>query len=112
MTPRGSRLIVSARAQRGTGAGSLAFTSNPDGTGEIEPLAQFITIPDARIVNAVGPIRQIVSAVALDRDERRYLAVMTFENGKPGPAPPLEVRHEASWPLRPANRISIAAGPL
>jgi hypothetical protein len=32
-----------------------------DGTGKIEPIAQFMTNPaGAQIVNAVGPIRQII----------------------------------------------------
>lgn len=63
----------------------LALTSRPDGTGEIEPIAQFMTNPaGAQIVNAVGPIRQIVDPATPARDQRRYLAVMTVENGKPG----------------------------
>jgi YVTN family beta-propeller protein len=63
----------------------LALTSNPDGTGQIEPIAQFVTNPaGAQIVNAVGPIRQIVDPTTPARDQRRYLAVMTVENGKPG----------------------------
>jgi YVTN family beta-propeller protein len=65
----------------------LALTTNPDGTGTIEPIAQFMTNPaGAQIVNAVGPIRQIVDPATPARDERRYLAVMTLENGKPGQA--------------------------
>jgi hypothetical protein len=61
----------------------LVLTERPDGTGRIESIAQFTTNPaGAQIVNAVGPIRQIVDPTA--RDERRYLAVMTMENGKPG----------------------------
>ncbi|MEA2877828.1 MAG: hypothetical protein QOF14_3024 [Hyphomicrobiales bacterium] len=63
----------------------LALTSNADGTGAVEPLAQFMTNPaGAQIVNAVGPIRQIVDPASETRDERRYLMVMTLENGKPG----------------------------
>jgi YVTN family beta-propeller protein len=63
----------------------LALTSNADGTGQIEPIAQFMTNPaGAQIVNAVGPIRQIVDPATPARDQRRYLAVMTVENGKPG----------------------------
>jgi hypothetical protein len=63
----------------------LTLASKPDGTGDIEPLAQFTTNPaGAQIVNAVGPIRQIVDPVANVREERRYLTVMTVENGKPG----------------------------
>jgi YVTN family beta-propeller protein len=63
----------------------LALTTNPDGTGTIEPVAQFMTNPaGAQIVNAVGPIRQIVDPAAPARNDRRYLTVMTVENGKPG----------------------------
>ena len=41
----------------------LALASNPDGSGQIEPIAQFMTNPaGAAVVNAVGPIRQIVAA--------------------------------------------------
>jgi YVTN family beta-propeller protein len=63
----------------------LALTSNSDGSGEIEPIAQFMTNPaGAQIVNAVGPIRQIVDPTAEADAKRKYLAVMTIENGKPG----------------------------
>jgi YVTN family beta-propeller protein len=63
----------------------LALTSNVDGTGQVEPLAQFTTNPaGAQIVNAVGPIRQIVDPASEARDERRYLTVMTVEDGRPG----------------------------
>jgi YVTN family beta-propeller protein len=63
----------------------LALTTNSDGTGAIEPIAQFMTNPaGAQIVNAVGPIRQIVDPATPALNERRYLAVMTLENGKPG----------------------------
>jgi YVTN family beta-propeller protein len=63
----------------------LALTSNPDGSGEIEPLARFMTNPaGAQIVDAVGPIRQMVSPATPARDGRRYLAIMSVENGKPG----------------------------
>ena len=63
----------------------LALTTNSDGTGAVEPIAQFMTNPaGAQIVNAVGPIRQIVDPATPARNERRYLAVMTLEDGKPG----------------------------
>src|SRR5262245_14872001 len=63
----------------------LALTSRPDGTGDIEPLARFMTNPaGAQIVNAVGPIRQIVAPGTQARDERRYLAVLSVENDAPG----------------------------
>jgi hypothetical protein len=62
----------------------LALASKPDGTGAIEPIAQFMTNPaGAQIVNAVGPIRQIVEPTVQLGDSRRYLVVMTVENGKP-----------------------------
>src|SRR3954447_8387346 len=74
----------------------LALTSSPDGTGEIEPLAQFMTNPaGAQIVNAVGPIRQIVDPQAQARDERRYLAILQWENGKPGRPAQLQ-QHDVS----------------
>jgi YVTN family beta-propeller protein len=64
---------------------TLAIASNPDGTGKIEPIAQFMTNPaGAQIVNAVGPIRQIVDLAAPIRDERRYLAILPLENGQLG----------------------------
>jgi len=63
----------------------LALASKPDGTGAIEPIAQFMTNPaGAQIVNAVGPIRQFVDPAAQARDDRRHLVVMTVEHGKTG----------------------------
>jgi hypothetical protein len=62
----------------------LALTTNPNGTGTIEPIVQFMTNPaGAQIVNAVGPMPDRGSGDPRP-DERRYLAVMTLENGKPG----------------------------
>jgi YVTN family beta-propeller protein len=70
----------------------LALTSNSDGTGEVEPVAQFMTNPaGAAIVNAVGPIRQIVDPSIEGFDLRRYLAVITVENGGPGQAVQLQL---------------------
>jgi len=63
----------------------LALASRQDGSGAIEPLAQFMTNPaGSAVVNAVGPIRQIVAPDAPRQDERRYLAVFSMEGGKPG----------------------------
>jgi YVTN family beta-propeller protein len=63
----------------------LALTANADGTGAIEPLARFTTNPaGAAIVNAVGPIRQIVDPAAGTPAVRRYLAVMTAGDGGAG----------------------------
>jgi YVTN family beta-propeller protein len=63
----------------------LALTSKPDGTGDVEPIAQFTANPaGAQIVNAVGPIRQIVDPEAVAVAPARYLAILTVENGRPG----------------------------
>ena len=41
----------------------LALATKPDGSGSVEPLAAFMTNPaGSAIVNAVGPIRQIVQS--------------------------------------------------
>jgi YVTN family beta-propeller protein len=53
----------------------LALGSKPDGTGPLEPLAAFNSNPaGAAIVNAVGPIRQIVQSA--DAGARRYLVIV------------------------------------
>jgi YVTN family beta-propeller protein len=63
----------------------LALASKPDGTGTIQPIAQFMTNPaGAQIVNTVGPIRQIVDPATQAHDDRRYLVIVTVESGKPG----------------------------
>ena len=62
----------------------LVLASRHDGSGAIEPLVQFMTNPaGAAVVNAVGPIRQIIEPDAPSRDERRYLAIFSVEHGKP-----------------------------
>jgi hypothetical protein len=54
-------------------------------TGQIEPIARFMTNPaGAAVVNAAGPIRQIVDPGSGGFDLRRYLAIMTVENGSAG----------------------------
>ena len=51
--------------------------------GSIEPLAAFTTNPaGSAIVNAVGPIRQIVENT--DRSERRYLVIVAGTTDKLG----------------------------
>ena len=63
----------------------LALTSQPDGSGDVEPLARFMTNPaGAQVVNAVGPIRQIVDPDKSSSDRRRYLAVTSVDDGRPG----------------------------
>lgn len=61
----------------------LALSDKPDGTGQLQGLAAFKTNPTgSAIVNAVGPIRQIVEAK--HKDEKRYLVVAASADGKPG----------------------------
>ncbi len=62
----------------------LALANHPDGIGVLEPLAEFMTNPaGAAIVNATGPIRQIVQG---DRETiRRYLVIARGNPTKLGP---------------------------
>jgi YVTN family beta-propeller protein len=63
----------------------LVLASEPDGSGRTEALARFMTNPaGAQIVNAVGPIRQIVDPSIATSGARRYLAITTVEGGQPG----------------------------
>ena len=63
----------------------LALSRRADGGGELEPLASFMTNPTgAAIVNAIGPIRQLVRDPA--PAERRYLVVAPGLPGALGPA--------------------------
>ena len=52
----------------------LALASEPSGTGVLEPLQGFMTNPaGAAVVNAIGPIRQLVRGE--DKNPRRYLVI-------------------------------------
>jgi YVTN family beta-propeller protein len=52
----------------------LALAEQADGSGPLQPLAAFMTNPaGSAIVNAAGPIRQIVENAA--KPERRYLVI-------------------------------------
>ena len=63
----------------------LALADNNDGTGSVQPLAAFMTNPaGSAIVNAVGPIRQIVQNSV--PAERRYLVIAPGEPAKFGDA--------------------------
>ena len=63
----------------------LALADKHDGTGSVQPLAAFMTNPaGSAIVNAVGPIRQIVQNSAAA--ERRYLVIAPGEPAKFGDA--------------------------
>src|SRR5580693_489842 len=53
----------------------LALAANLDGTGALQPLQSFMTNPaGAAIVNAIGPIRQLVEADV--KAQRRYLVIV------------------------------------
>jgi YVTN family beta-propeller protein len=61
----------------------LALSSHPKGEGALEPLSMFMTNPaGSAIVNAVGPIRQIVQDAT--RSERRYLVIAEGTAAQPG----------------------------
>ena len=62
----------------------LALAARPDGSGPLEPLAAFTTNPaGSAIVNAVGPIRQIVQSG--DSGARRYLVIASGTPAQLGP---------------------------
>jgi YVTN family beta-propeller protein len=62
----------------------LALSSDPQGAGPLEALASFMTNPaGAAIVNAVGPIRQIVQGEA--PTVRRYLVIVSGTPTSIGP---------------------------
>jgi YVTN family beta-propeller protein len=53
----------------------LSLSTRPGGTGAIQPLAAFTTNPaGSAVVNAIGPIRQLVQPDT--PDQRRFLVVM------------------------------------
>jgi YVTN family beta-propeller protein len=61
----------------------LALATSPNGAGSIEPLAAFTTNPaGSAIVNAVGPIRQIVEGT--EKSQRRYLVIVAGTTEKFG----------------------------
>jgi YVTN family beta-propeller protein len=61
----------------------LALAEQPDGGGTLQPLANFMTNPaGSAIVNAIGPIRQIVQSNA--DTSRRYLVIAPQVAGQPG----------------------------
>jgi hypothetical protein len=69
----------------------LALATRPDGGGPLQPLSTFMTNPaGSAIVNAVGPIRQIVQSNA--KAERRYLVIAAGSADHPGA--PVQVQVE------------------
>ena len=71
----------------------LALAEQPDGGGSIEPVAAFTTnSAGSAIVNAVGPIRQIVGRA--DGGQRRYLVVLEGSPEKLGALVQAQARSE------------------
>ncbi len=69
----------------------LALAQQADGSGALEPLAGFMTNPaGSAIVNAIGPIRQIVQGEA--DAPRRYLVIVPGSATEPGK--PVQVQLE------------------
>ncbi|OZI18667.1 hypothetical protein CAL26_13235 [Bordetella genomosp. 9] len=63
----------------------LALAEHADGGGALQPLANFTTNPaGSAIVNAIGPIRQVVQSDAGATDTKRYLVIAPQVDGKPG----------------------------
>jgi YVTN family beta-propeller protein len=61
----------------------LALADGKNGEGKLQPLSAFMTNPaGSAIVNAVGPIRQIVKGE--DHVARRYLVIVSGTPDKPG----------------------------
>ncbi len=62
----------------------LALARKSDGKGPLEPPAAFMTNPaGSAIVNAAGPIRQIVHGEG--ETQRRYLVIAQGRSDRPGP---------------------------
>ncbi|MBR1131742.1 YncE family protein [Bradyrhizobium iriomotense] len=69
----------------------LALADHGDGSGPLQPLAAFMTNPaGSAIVNAAGPIRQIVDQSAAAA--RRYLVIAAGDAAMPGEAVQIEAR--------------------
>src|ERR1700733_10937693 len=61
----------------------LALSTKPDGSGPLQPLTTFMTNPaGAAIVNAIGPIRQIVQSN--EPSTKQYLVMLPGTPDKPG----------------------------
>ncbi|MDA9422009.1 MULTISPECIES: YncE family protein [Bradyrhizobium] len=69
----------------------LALARHEDGSGPLQPLAAFMTNPaGSAIVNATGPIRQIVDPSS--RTDRRYLVIVSGDAAMPGKPVQIESR--------------------
>lgn len=61
----------------------LALATSPNGKGDLQPLSSFMTNPaGSAVVNAIGPIRQIVQNTK--KEMRRYLVIAAANEKGPG----------------------------
>ena len=73
----------------------LGLTDRPDGGGTIQPLAAFMTNPaGSAIVNAVGPVRQVVRGAG--EAQRRYLVIAPGTPASIGGAVQVQVQTQDS----------------
>jgi len=78
----------------------LALSRTPDGGGALEPLAAFTTNPaGSAIVNALGPIRQVVRGEA--DVQRRYLVIAPGTAGQPGAPLQIQARDDTAAAVAP-----------
>jgi YVTN family beta-propeller protein len=69
----------------------LALSTKPDGNGPLQPLTAFMTNPaGAAIVNAIGPIRQIVES--REPSVKQYLVILPGTPDKPGAPAQVQVQ--------------------
>jgi YVTN family beta-propeller protein len=69
----------------------VGLSAHADGHGPIQPLAAFMTNPaGSAIVNAAGPIRQLVQTES--KTQRRYLVIAVGTPAQPGAIVQLETR--------------------
>ncbi|MEN3292430.1 MAG: hypothetical protein V7642_1683 [Burkholderiales bacterium] len=70
---------------------ALALADHSDGSGTLQPLANFMTNPaGSAIVNTIGPIRQIVQPGY--EDKRRYIVIAPQNAGRLGKPVQVQVR--------------------
>ena len=83
----------------------LALAAEPDGSGKLEALSSFVTNPaGGAVVNAVGPIRQIVSGNVTA--QRRYLVIAPGMAGAPGKPVQVQVMEAAQQNGKRSSLVS------
>lgn len=79
----------------------LGLSRRPDGSGAMEPLAAFTTnAAGSAVVNAIGPIRQVVRG---EKDvQRRYLVIALGTAARPGATVQIQPKDD-TLPARPSR---------